>query len=74
MEAYRLDKEYIDVNHPNQPDDLTDPYMLHRIQALLAAKGTAYGGNINDDSSSTDHIINTRFTVHRRPGLIRLKK
>ncbi len=71
MEAYRLDNEHINVNQPN---DLTDSYLLQRIQALLAAAETASGGNINDDSSSTDHIINTRFTVHRRPGLIRLKK
>ncbi len=74
MEAYRLDKEYINENYPNQPNDLTDSYMLQRIQALLAAAETVSGENINNDYSSPDHIINTRFTVHRRPGLIRLKK
>jgi hypothetical protein len=74
MEAYRFDEENTYMNHPNQNNDLNDPYIIPRLQALLAAAGTAYGGSSNKDSPSPDHVVNTRFAINRRPGLIRLKK
>lgn len=71
VNAYRLTDEDTQMNYLNQYNGLIDPYI---IQQLLAIAEAGYDGSSNKDSSSQDHIINTRFAINRRPGLIRLRK
>jgi hypothetical protein len=72
MEAYRLDND-AQTNDLDENNELNDPYFIQRLQSLLAAAATNGGGSPKE-SSSSDHRINTRLAMNRRPGLIRLKK
>lgn len=70
--AYRLDSEHGHSNNQMESNELKDPYFIQRLQALLAAVGT--NDNTNKDSSAREHELKTRLAIHRRPGLLRLKK
>ena len=75
MEAYRLYSGEIPEDDLDDNNELKDPYFIRRLQALLAA--ATHAGNVdtgNKESSSSNHNINTRLAMNRRPGLIRLKK
>jgi hypothetical protein len=70
INAYRLDG----LTHNNDIDDvseLNDPYLIQRLQTLLAAAAASKRGNavFNDDS----HLLDRRLAMNRRPGLLRLK-
>lgn len=69
LEAYRLDDDQGRMNHLNENNELNDPYLIQRLQALLAIVN-----NADNDPSALDHQVNTRFAANRRPGLLRLKK
>lgn len=72
INAYRLDS----LSHLSDIDEaheLNDPYLIQRLQLLLAA-AAAKRGNIGlEDYSLSDHYLNRRLVMNRRPGLIRLK-
>jgi hypothetical protein len=74
MDAYRFDTDQPYMNNPVANSELIDPYLIQRLQILLAAAEVAKHGKDSKDSTSSDHKINTRLTMHRRPGLIRLRK
>jgi len=74
METYRFDRNQMRTINLDENNELTDPEFISRLQELLAAAEAANIGSDNKDSSSPDHIINTRLAINRRPGLLRLKK
>jgi hypothetical protein len=74
MEAYPLDIDQTHMNNLDANNEINDPYLIQRLQILLAASKAANNGNDSKRSSSSDHIINARLAIHRRPGLIRLRK
>lgn len=75
LEAYRLDDEQERMNNLDENNQLNDPYLIQRLQALLAIVSNAENEQMNNkDSSALAHQINTRFAANRRPGLLRLKK
>jgi hypothetical protein len=73
INAYRLDS----LSHLNGMDDdneLTDPYLIQRLQILLAAAAILKHGTIDfNDYDISDHLLNRRLITSRRPGLLRLK-
>jgi hypothetical protein len=74
VNAYRLDG----LANGNDIDDLSelnDPYLIQRLQALLAnAAASKRGGNgVFKDYSVSDHLLDRRLAMNRRPGLLRLK-
>ena len=74
INGYRLDSlsHLSDIDEANE---LTDPYLIHRLQSLLAAAAASKRGNIRfNDYFVPDHILSRRFVImDRRPGLLRLK-
>ena len=73
IDAYRLDtlsrEDDLDVSN-----ELTDPYLIQRLQLLLAAAATAKQGYKNfPDDTQPSHLLSQRFAIPRHPGLIRLK-
>ncbi len=73
INAYRLD-ELSNGNDIDELDELNDPYLIHRLQVLLAAAATSKRRYQDfNDYSSSDHLLNRRLTMNRRPGLFRLK-
>lgn len=75
IEAYRLDDDQVRMDDLDGNNELNDPYLIQRLQALLAIANHA--GNdqmMSRDLSSYDHRLNMRFAANRRPGLLRLKK
>jgi len=74
MEANPLDNDQTHTDNLDENNEIKDPYFIQRLQALLAAIDTGNVENDHKDSSSPDHIINTRLVMNRRPGLLRLKK
>jgi len=74
INAYRLDS-ISPLNDIDEANELNDPYLIQRLQILLAAAAAGKRGTIglNDYSVSDDHLLNRRLTMNRRPGLIRLK-
>lgn len=74
IDAYRLDglSHLDDSNHANELDD---PYLIERLQALLAAAGTVSKRALEvKDLPMADQILMHRLAINRRPGLLRLKK
>jgi len=74
MEASRLNNDQTHTDNLDENNALQDPYFIQRLQALLAAVENENVENDHKDSSSSDHIITTRLSINRRPGLLRLKK
>lgn len=75
LEAYRLDDDQGRMSQLDENNELNDPYLIQRLQALLAIVSNADNDQMmNKDSSAFDHRLNTRFAANRRPGLLRLKK
>ncbi|CAF2416416.1 unnamed protein product [Rotaria sp. Silwood2] len=74
MKAYRLNNDKIQMNNLDESVERKDPYIIQRLQALLAPIEVADDGSNMKNYSPFDHIISTRLAVNRRPGLIRLKK
>lgn len=72
-QAYRLDG-YSQLSETDQTNEVDDPYLIHRLQALLAAAAVSKRASGIKDVSTGDHTLSHRLTVNRRPGLIRLKK
>lgn len=72
IHAYRLDTLSRD-NEFDASNELNDPYLIHRLQVLLAAAASKSGYNGLSDFVRSDHNLNRRFEVPRRPGLFRLK-
>jgi hypothetical protein len=72
IDAYRLD-ELSNMYDSDEVNELNDPYLIHRLQVLLAAASKHRYRDYNDDSFS-NHLLNRRrFIIDRRPGLLRLK-
>lgn len=70
--AYRLDVAQTNAKNFEESNELKDPYFIQRLQALLA--NAISKESANKDASSSNHDIQTRLAVNRRPGLLRLKK
>lgn len=76
IEAYRFDDDQTRMDDIDDNNELNDPYLIQRLQALLATVNNARDEQMmsRDLRSSVDHRINMRFATNRRPGLLRLKK
>ena len=73
INAYRLDS-LSHINDIDEVNELNDPYLIQRLQSLLAAAAASKRGNNGfNDYSESDHLLNRRLTMNRRPGLLRLK-
>ena len=72
-QAYRLDG-YSQLSETDQTNELNDPYLIHRLETLLAAAAVSKRASATKDVSTGDHTLSHRLAVNRRPGLIRLKK
>ncbi len=74
IHAYRLDSvsHLYDIDEENE---LNDPYLIQRLQALLAAAAASKRryARFDDGDSISDHFLNRRWSMNRRPGLLRLK-
>lgn len=70
--AYRLDT-LTRENDLDASNELNDPYLIHRLQGLLAEAASKSGYSGLKDFVRSDHFINRRFEIPRRPGLFRLK-
>lgn len=73
INAYRLDSlsHLSDIDENNE---LNDPYLIQRLQILLAAAAAKNHRSTRfDDYLVSDHLLNRRLITNRRPGLIRLK-
>lgn len=51
-----------------------DQDFSEQLRALATALEEANGKNDQEDTTSIEHLRNTRLTVNRRPGLLRLRK
>mgnify|MGYP006892772069 CR=1 FL=1 len=74
INAYRLDT-LSHLNDIDEGNELNDPYLIQRLQVLLAAAAAASKHRsipLNDEPIS-EHYLARRLTLNRRPGLIRLK-
>ncbi|CAF3900161.1 unnamed protein product [Rotaria sp. Silwood2] len=74
MKAYRLNNDKIQMNNLDESVERKDPYIIQRLQALLAPIEVTDDGSNMKNYSPFDHIISTRLAVNRLPVLIRLKK
>ncbi|CAF2132194.1 unnamed protein product [Rotaria magnacalcarata] len=72
--AYRSDDDQIYMNKLPQNNVRKDSNFIQQLQALLTAMEAVDRKSDKDDTSSPDRVFNPRSTVHRRPGLLRLKK
>ncbi|CAF3383499.1 unnamed protein product [Rotaria socialis] len=72
--AYWYDDDQIYMNNVSPNNVRKDSNFIQQLQPLLTAMEVADGKSDKDDTSSVDRVFNTRSTVHRRPGLLRLKK
>jgi len=73
INAYRLDS-LSHLSDMDEGNELNDPYLIQRLQSLLAAAAASKRGNIGlNDYSESDHSLNRRLITNRRPGLLRLK-
>jgi hypothetical protein len=73
INAYRLDS-LSRLSDMEEGNELNDPYLIQRLQLLLAAAAASKRGNNGfNDYSESDHLLNRRLILNRRPGLLRLK-
>ncbi len=73
INAYRLDG-FSRLGDIDEANELNDPYLIERLETLLAAAAASKRGNFDfNDYSLSDRLLNRRFLTNRRPGLFRLK-
>ncbi|CAF1325517.1 unnamed protein product [Adineta ricciae] len=70
--AYRLDQREVHSDKENDNSHLLEGDFLEKLQNLLSAANNLIAKN--KQSALTEHELQTRFAINRRPGLIRLKK
>ena len=74
IHAYRLDASSA-TDDLTDFNELNDPYLIERLEKLLAEAGAMdKRAAILKDSSLLDGLLLHRLAMNRRPGLLRLKK
>ena len=74
-EAYRLDNAHTQMLDFDDHNPLDDPYIIERLEALLAALETAsHERPLIKESAHAELLRSARLAVNRRPGLLRLRK
>jgi hypothetical protein len=71
INAYRLD-ELSNMYDNDDVHELNDPYLIHRLQTLLAA-ASKRGYRVLNERSVSNPTLNRRYSMDRRPGLLHLK-
>ena len=74
-EAYRLESGHAQTLDADDHNLLDDPYLIERLESLLAALVTANNarGTIKEPAEA-EQLRSTRLAGNRRPGLLRLRK
>jgi hypothetical protein len=74
-QAYRLDNAHTQMLDSDDHNPLDDPYMIERLEALLAILTTAnHERAMIKELDELEHLRSTRLAANRRPGLLRLRK
>ena len=74
INSYRLDALSASDDF-NDLHELNDPFLIERLEKLLAEAGLSEKRSaVFRDSSILDGLLLQRLAMNRRPGLLRLKK